>query len=95
MHQAGCRCIGPSGIAAPEGFPPHPLAATRPYWAKEDVKAEEGVVNLNSFTIRRYVQQLEAHNPEPSPRAPRRPAGPFSGVPQGLRGCGGPPFGNR
>ena len=54
MHQAARRCIGPSGTAAPECFPPHPLAATRPYWAKEDVKPEEGVVNLNSFTIRRY-----------------------------------------
>ena len=52
-HQAGCRCIAPLGIAAPECFPPHPLAATRPYWAKRDVKAEEGVVNLNSFAIRR------------------------------------------
>ena len=37
MHQSGCRCIGRSGIAAPECFPPHPLAATRLYWAKEDV----------------------------------------------------------
>ena len=84
MHQAGCRCIGPSGIAAPECFPPHPLAATRPYWAKEDVKYEEGVVNLNSFTIRRYVQQLEAQNPQPSSqgRSNAQP-GPSQGSPRG------------
>ena len=95
-QQVGCRSTGPSVIAAPECFSLHPLAATRPYRAKEDVKAEERVVTLNSFTIREYVQQLEAQNSQPPSQGHRdAQQGPSQEAPQRLFGCGGPPFGDR